>query len=428
MRISKKVAEIWLKLFKKIEIYATILDNNVKYNYRKAVTQYMNRFELVVPCHFGLEAVVKREIYDLGYEITRVEDGRVSFEGDAEAICRANIFLRGAERVLLQVGRFKAATFDELFENVKALPWENYIPKDGRFWVKKASSIKSKLFSPSDIQSIVKKAMVERMKRSYHIDWFPEDGAQYPVRVFLYKDEVMVTLDTSGDSLHKRGYRLATSKAPLTETLAASLIMLTPWHADRILVDPFCGSGTFLIEAAMMAANMAPGMNRSFLSEDWKNIIKRKYWYEAMDEANDLLDDTVKVDIQGYDIDGDIVKAARANAQSAGVDHMIHFQQRPVNALSHPKKYGFIISNPPYGERIEEKKNLPALYTEIGERFAALDAWSMYLITSYEDAEKYIGRKADKNRKIYNGMLKTYFYQFMGPRPPKRSQENRNVD
>ena len=259
--------------------------------------------------------------------------------------------------------------------------------------------------------------MVERMKEHYHVSWFPEDGAKFPLRVFLYKDIVTIGIDTSGDSLHKRGYRTLTS-----------LIMLTPWNKDRILVDPFCGSGTFPIEAAMMAANMAPGMNRSFLSEDWKNIIKRKYWYEAMDEANDLLDDTVKVDIQGYDIDGDIVKAARANAQSAGVDHMIHFQQRPVNALSHPKKYGFIISNPPYGERIEEKKNLPALYTEIGERFAALDAWSMYLITSYEDAEKYIGRKADKNRKIYNGMLKTYFYQFMGPRPPKRSQENRNVD
>ena len=198
--------------------------------------------------------------------------------------------------------------------------------------------------------------------------------------------------------------------------------MLTPWNKDRILVDPFCGSGTFPIEAAMMAANMAPGMNRSFLSEDWKNIIKRKCWYDAMDEANDLLDDTVKVDIQGYDIDGDIVKAARANAQSAGVDHMIHFQQRPVNALSHPKKYGFIISNPPYGERIEEKKNLPALYTEIGERFAALDAWSMYLITSYEKAENDIGRKADKNRKIYNGMLKTYYYQFLGPRPPKKNR------
>ena len=389
---------------------------------------FMDTYELVVPCHFGLEAVTKREIYDLGYEITRVEDGRVTFAGDAEAICRANIFLRSAERVLLQVGRFRATTFDELFEGIKALPWEDYIPKDGKFWVKKASSIKSKLFSPSDIQSIAKKAMVERLKNVYRLNWFPEDGAPYPVRIFLLKDEVMVTLDTSGDSLHKRGYRLMTSKAPLTETLAAALIMLTPWKKDRILVDPFCGSGTFPIEAAMMAANMAPGMNRSFLSEDWKNIIKRKYWYEAMDEANDLLDDTVKVDIQGYDIDGDIVKAARANAQSAGVDHMIHFQQRPVNALSHPKKYGFIISNPPYGERIEEKKNLPALYTEIGERFAALDAWSMYLITSYEDAEKYIGRKADKNRKIYNGMLKTYFYQFMGPRPPKRSQENRNVD
>ena len=244
----------------------------------------------------------------------------------------------------------------------------------------------------------------------------------------MYPGSQRTGQNSRGDSLHKRGYRTLTSKAPITETLAAALIMLTPWNKDRILVDPFCGSGTFPIEAAMMAANMAPGMNRSFLSEDWKNIIKRKYWYEAMDEANDLLDDTVKVDIQGYDIDGDIVKAARANAQSAGVDHMIHFQQRPVNALSHPKKYGFIISNPPYGERIEEKKNLPALYTEIGERFAALDAWSMYLITSYEDAEKYIGRKADKNRKIYNGMLKTYFYQFMGPRPPKRSQENRNVD
>ena len=388
----------------------------------------MNTFELIVPCHFGLEAVMKKEILDLGYEVSQVEDGRVTFIGDAEAICRANIFLRTTERVLLKVGSFHAETFEDLFQGTRAIPWEEYLPKDAKFWVAKASSIKSKLFSPSDIQSIMKKAMVERMKKAYGIDWFPENGASFPLRVFLHKDTVTVALDTTGESLHKRGYRTLTSKAPITETLAAALIMLTPWKSDRILVDPFCGSGTFPIEAAMMAANMAPGMNRSFLSEDWKNIIKRKYWYEAMDEANDLLDDTVKVDIQGYDIDGDIVKAARANAQSAGVDHMIHFQQRPVNALSHPKKYGFIISNPPYGERIEEKKNLPALYTEIGERFAALDAWSMYLITSYEDAEKYIGRKADKNRKIYNGMLKTYFYQFMGPRPPKRSQENRNVD
>ena len=379
----------------------------------------MKTFDLVVPCHFGLEAVTKREIYDLGYEITKVEDGRVTFTGDAEAICRANIFLRGAERVLLLVGRFHATTFDELFEGIKALPWEDYIPKDGKFWVKKASSIKSKLFSPSDIQSIAKKAMVERMKQSYHIDWFPEDGASYPVRIFLLKDEVMVTIDTSGDSLHKRGYRLATSKAPLTETLAASLIMLTPWKKDRILVDPFCGSGTFPIEAAMMAAGIAPGMNRSFTAEQWTNLIPKQLWYDAVEEAQEMVDLNVEVDIQGYDIDGEVVKAARENAKRAGVDSLIHFQQREVAALHHPKKYGFIITNPPYGERLEEKADLPALYKQIGQAYAGLDSWSLYMITSYEDAVRYIGRKADKNRKIYNGMIRTYFYQFMGPKPPK---------
>ena len=384
----------------------------------------MKTFELTAPCHFGLEAVLKKVILDLGYEISLVEDGRVTFIGDDEAICRANVFLRTAERVLLKAGSFKAETFEELFQGTRNIPWEDFIPEDGKFWVAKASSIKSKLFSPSDIQSIMKKAMVERLKNRYGVTWFPENGASYPLRVFLYKDMVTVGIDTSGESLHKRGYRTLTSKAPITETLAAALILLTPWNRDRILVDPFCGSGTFPIEAAMMAANMAPGMNRSFLAEEWRNVIKRKCWYEAMDEAGDLVEEDVQVDIQGYDVDGDIVKAARSNAQSAGVDHMIHFQQRPVSALSHPKKYGFIISNPPYGERIEEKENLPALYREIGERFAALDAWSMYLITSYEDAQKYIGRKADKNRKIYNGMLKTYFYQFMGPKPPRRSQEN----
>ena len=381
----------------------------------------MKTFELIAPCHFGLEAVLKKEILDLGYEISLVEDGRVTFIGDDEAICRANVFLRTAERVLLKAGSFKAETFEELFQGTRNIPWEDFIPEDGKFWVTKASSIKSKLFSPSDIQSIMKKAMVERLKNRYGVTWFPENGASYPLRVFLYKDMVTVGIDTSGESLHKRGYRTLTSKAPITETLAAALILLTPWNRDRILVDPFCGSGTFPIEAAMMAANIAPGMNRSFLAEEWRNVIKRKCWYEAMDEAGDLVEEDVQVDIQGYDVDGDIVKAARSNARSAGVDHMIHFQRRPVSAMSHPKKYGFIISNPPYGERIEEKENLPALYREIGERFAALDAWSMYLITSYEDAQKYIGRKADKNRKIYNGMLKTYFYQFMGPRPPRRS-------
>lgn len=383
-------------------------------------------YELIAPCHFGLEAVLKKEILDLGYEISQVEDGKVTFLGDAEAICRANIFLRTTERILLKVGSFKAVTFEELFQGTKALPWEEYIPQDGRFWVKKANSIKSKLFSPSDIQSIMKKAMVERMKGAYGITWFPEDGASYPLRVFLYKDVVTVAMDTSGDSLHKRGYRTLTSKAPITETLAAALLMLTPWKPDRILVDPFCGSGTFPIEAAMMAANMAPGMNREFLAEEWKNLIPKKCWYEAMDEANDLVKDDISVDIQGYDIDGEIVRAARANAAAAGVDHLIHFQQRPVSQLSHPKKYGFLITNPPYGERIEDKKNLPELYKTIGERFAALDSWSAYIITAYEDTERYFGRKADKNRKIYNGMMKTYFYQFMGPKPPSRNPGRQN--
>ena len=380
----------------------------------------MRTFDLLVPCHFGLEAVLKREIYDLGYEITKVEDGRVTFEGDEEAICRANIFLRTAERVMIQVGRFKATTFEELFQGIKNLPWEEYIPEDGKFWVKKASSINSKLFSPSDIQSIAKKAMVERMKQKYHKEWYKEDGAAYPVRIFLLKDEVTVALDTSGDSLHKRGYRTMTSKAPLTETLAASLIMLTPWRKDRILVDPFCGSGTFPIEAAMIAANIAPGMNRDFTAEEWTNMIDRKLWYECVKEAEDMIDTTVKVDIQGYDIDGDVIKAARENAKRAGVEHMIHFQQRAVADLSHPKKYGFIITNPPYGERLEDKADLPALYTQIGQAYQRLDSWSMFLITSYTETEKYIGRKADKNRKIYNGMLKTYFYQFLGPKPPKK--------
>lgn len=383
----------------------------------------MNTFEIITPCHFGLEAVLKKEIYDLGYEILKVEDGRVTFEGDAEAVCRANIFLRTAERVLVKAGEFQAETFDELFEGIKAIPWEQYIPRDGKFWVTKASSIKSKLFSPSDIQSIVKKAMVERLKGSYHVEWFEETGASYPLRIFLLKDRVTVALDTTGESLHKRGYRTMTSKAPITETLAAALILLTPWRKDRILLDPFCGSGTFPIEAAMMAANIAPGMNRSFTAEEWTNLIDRKLWYETVEEAQELVEAEIEVDIQGYDIDGEVVKAARENAKRAGVDHLIHFQQRPVEATSHPKKYGFLITNPPYGERLEEKEALPKLYGEIGEVLKRLDSWSAYIITSYEDAERYMGRKADKNRKIYNGMLKTYFYQFLGPKPPKRSRQ-----
>ncbi|MBQ9119154.1 MAG: class I SAM-dependent RNA methyltransferase [Lachnospiraceae bacterium] len=376
-------------------------------------------YEYISPCHFGLEAVLKRELQDLDYEIVQVEDGRVTYRGDESVIARANTFLRTTERVLLKVAKFHAETFDELFEKTKELPWENFIPRDGKFWVAKATSIKSKLFSPSDIQSIMKKAIVERLKKVYHLDWFSESGASYPIRVTFMKDEITIGIDTSGESLHKRGYRRLTSKAPITETLAAALISLTPWKRDRILVDPFCGSGTIPIEAAMMGLNMAPGRNRSFLAETWDNLVPERVFTEARKEADDLVLRDVTMNIQGYDIDKDVIGAARQNAILAGVDKQIHFQARPVAELSSPKKYGFIITNPPYGERLEEKAALPALYKEMGAAFAKLDTWSYYLITSYEDAQKYLGRTADKNRKIYNGMLKTYFYQFSGPKPPK---------
>ncbi|MCH5257725.1 MAG: class I SAM-dependent RNA methyltransferase [Lachnospiraceae bacterium] len=367
-----------------------------------------------------MESVLKREIINLGYEIEAVEDGRVTFVGDSNAVCRANIFLRSAERVLIKIGSFHAETFEELFQGTKNLPWENYITEDGRFWVAKAASVKSKLFSPSDIQSIVKKAMVERLKTIYHKEWFDESGESFPIRIFLMKDEVVMGLDTTGDSLHKRGYRKLTAKAPIAENLAAALIMLTPWKGDRILVDPFCGSGTFPIEAAMMAAGIAPGMKRSFLAQEWGHIVPSQYWKQALDEAESMVNLDVETDIQGYDIDNKMVSISRENARLAGVEHLIHFQRRGIDQLSHPKKYGFLVTNPPYGERIEEKENLPAIYRELGERYLALDSWSMYVITAFEQAEHYIGRKADKNRKIYNGMMKTYYYQYIGAKPPYR--------
>ena len=382
----------------------------------------MDKMEWIAPCHFGLESVLKREIQDLGYETVQVEDGRVTFCGGIEAVCRANIFLRTAERILLKVGSFPAVTFEELFDRTKEIPWEDYIPEDGKFWVAKAASVKSRLFSPSDIQSIMKKARVERLKSKYHMQWFQESGASYPVRVFLMKDIVTVGIDTTGISLHKRGYRPAAGKAPIAENLAAALILLTPWKKDRILVDPFCGSGTFPIEAAMMAANIAPGMNRSFIAETWANLVEKRAWYEAVNESHDMIRDEIETDIQGYDADPEVLRTARRNAEDAGVAHLIHFQQREVKDLSHPKKYGFIITNPPYGERLEEKSALPQLYREFGEAFRRLDSWSAYMITSYEDAERYFGRKADRNRKIYNGMLRTYFYQFQGPKPPKKKR------
>lgn len=380
----------------------------------------MQEYEWIAPCHFGTEAVCKKEIMRLGYEIVEVEDGKVTFRGGIDAMCRANVFLRTAERVLLKVASFEAVTYDELFEKTKQIPWEEIIPRGGRFWVKKANSVKSKLFSPSDIQSIMKKAMVERLKLSYHVNWFPEDEEDYPLRVTIIKDKVTIGLDTSGTSLHKRGYRKMTVKAPITETLAASLIMLTPWKWDRYLIDPFCGSGTIPIEAAMIGANIAPGMNRTFLSMDWTSLNTSFQFKRAVEEAKDVIKKDNPAVIQGYDIDGECIKMAMANAEMAGVDDLIHLQKRPVSQLSSPRQYGFIITNPPYGERLEDRDGVRKLYSEMGKVFNELDTWSKYIITAFDEAEQYIGKKADKNRKLYNGMMKTYFLQYMGPKPPKK--------
>ena len=382
----------------------------------------MKQYELIAPCHFGMEAVLKREIQNLGYEISQVDNGKVTFFGDAAAIARANIFLRTTERILLKIDSFRATSFDDLFEAVKAIPWADYIPEDGKFWVTKANSVSSKLFSPSDIQKIVKKAMVEKLKQTYHTDWFEETGASYPLRISIVKDIVTIGLDTTGESLHKRGYRKFTAPAPVTETLAAAMILLAPWHADRMLIDPFCGSGTFPIEAAMIAANIAPGMNRKFTAQKWTNIIDKQLLYDAVDEAEDMINLDVETDIQGLDIDADVIRKARSNAENAGVEKLIHFQERSVADLSHHKKYGFIITNPPYGERLEDKETLPGIYSAFGRQFAKLDSWSAYMITSYEDAVFFFGRMLFLFCLFFNGMLKTYFYSFQGPKPPKKEK------
>lgn len=391
----------------------------------------MKQYELIAPCHFGMEAVLKREIADLGYEISNVENGKVTFLGDAEAIVRANIFLRTTERILLKTASFRAVTFDELFESIKAVPWELYLPKDAKFWVTKANSVSSRLFSPRDIQKIVKKAIVERMKQVYHVDYFEESGASYPLRISIVKDVVTVGIDTTGESLHKRGYRKFTAPAPVTETLAAAMILLSPWHADRLLVDPFCGSGTIPIEAAMIALDMAPGMNREFIAEEWGNLIPKKVWYDAADEAQERIRTDTELSIQGYDLDEEVLKMARANAKLAGVESYIHFQKREIKEFSSPKSYGFVISNPPYGERLSTKEEMFALYRELGKIMSDNKTWSFFLLSGYEDAQKAIAaggsrKKATKNRKIYNGMMKTYLYQYMGDKPPKRKEKRNN--
>lgn len=383
----------------------------------------MQRFELIVPCHFGLESVCKKEIHDLGYEVSLVSDGKVHFIGDAEAIVRANIFLRTGERVLIKLGSFHAESYEDLYQGTKALPLEEVLPVDASFWVTKASSVKSKLFSPRDIQSVMKKAMVDRLSGIYHVNTFSEHGAKYPFRVSLFKDEVTVCLDSSGESLHKRGYRLKMGKAPIKETLAAALILLSKWREDAPFVDPMCGAGTFPIETAMIAANIAPGMDRSFTAEEWENLIPKKEWYAAITEAEDMVDRHLletkenrfgkMVDIQGYDIDPAMIPVCRENAERAGVLSLIHFQERDIAKMSHGKKHGVLMTNPPYGERIEDKRNLPLLYTELREAYEGLNDWQLFVITAYEQAEKYLG-KSFKNRKIYNGMMKTYLYQYKG--------------
>lgn len=376
--------------------------------------------ELVAPCNFAVEAVLSREIKNLGYEISKVEDGRVTFLADAEGICRSNLWLRTAERILVKVREFEAYTFEELFEKTKKIKWHEWLPKDSEFPVAKASSIKSKLFSTSDIQSIVKKAVVESLKSRYKVKWFEETGERYPIHVFLNKDKVALYLDTSGLSLHKRGYRELSNEAPIKETLAALMVQLTPWKPDRTLIDPFCGSGTIPIEAAMIGLNIAPGLKRNFVSESWR-WIDRKLWEKAREEARSLIREDVELNIQGYDIDEAALKVARNNARLAGLEDRIHFQKRDARELSSKDKYGFIITNPPYGERLSDLKSVESLYREMGKVFSKLDTWSFYIITSHEEFERFFGRKADKKRKLYNGMMRTDLYQFFGPKPPKPS-------
>lgn len=380
----------------------------------------MKNIELTAPCNFGLEAILSREVRNLGYETTKVEDGRVSFMTDEMGICKSNLWLRTAERVLIKIAEFHAETYEELFQNTKRLKWNEWLPKDAEFPVAKAASVKSKLFSTSDIQAIVKKAVVESMKAKYKIEWFPENGSKYPIHVFINKDRVMIYIDTSGLSLHKRGYRERASEAPIKETLAAALVLLTPWRDDRVLVDPFCGSGTIAIEAAMIGLNIAPGLKHEFVFKDW-NSQYRGLWKSAKAEAEAMIKKDIKLKIQAYDIDESVLRTARKNAELAGVDGQIHFQKRNVSEMSSNDSYGFIVTNPPYGERLQDRKSVELLYKTMGEVFKKLDTWSFYVITSFEEFEKKFGKRADKKRKLYNGMMKADLFQFFGPKPPKRN-------
>ncbi|MDR2903823.1 MAG: class I SAM-dependent RNA methyltransferase [Clostridiales bacterium] len=377
----------------------------------------MAKLNLIATSTFGLEATVKREVQRLGFDDIKVSDGRIDFSGDLSAIPRANIWLRSADRVYLVIGEFKALTFDELFEGTKALPWDEWIPKDGKFTVI-VKSVKSQLFSVSDCQAIVKKAVVEKLKQKYKVDWFEETGAEYKIQVGLLRDVATLVIDTSGAGLHKRGYRQDSVIAPIKETLAAAMIELSYWRKDRVLLDPMCGSGTIPVEAAMMAKNIAPGLTRNFASEEWQRIGK-KIWQQARDEANDLIDKDAAPEIYASDISRAATDAAKQNAIKADVKRYIKFETKPFNEVTLPTEYGVAIMNPPYGERIGEKTEVDELYRDIGKLLKDNRKWSTYVITSNEEFEKFFGRRADAKRKLFNGMLKTDYYQYYGERPPK---------
>ncbi|NLY86533.1 MAG: class I SAM-dependent RNA methyltransferase [Tissierellia bacterium] len=375
----------------------------------------MANLELIATATFGLEAVVKRELINLGYTDLKVDNGKVTFKGTEKDIPKANIWLRTADRVLLKMGEFKALTFDELFEKTKALPWEEWIPVDGNFVVE-GKSKDSKLFSISDCQRIVEKAIVEKLKTKYDVTWFQKTGPKYTVEVALLKDMATLTIDTSGEGLHKRGYRSRQGEAPIKETLAAAMVLLSYWNKDRVLFDPFCGSGTIPIEAAMIGKNMAPGIDRSFASEKWPRI-KKEYWTEARREALKAIDTKSKLHILGCDIDKKAILRARDNAANFGLEDDIVFFNKDFREVELKNEYGVVITNPPYGERIGEKKEVEKLYKDLDAKFRELDTWSVYVITSDEDFEKHYGKKANKKRKLYNGRIKVDYYQYYGPKP-----------
>lgn len=368
------------------------------------------QFDLIATATFGIESVTAKELKALGYDNLTVENGRVTFEGDEMDIAIANTWLRTADRVLIKVKEFKATSFEELFNGTTSIDWAQYIPVNGFIHVV-GKSIKSTLHSVPDCQSIVKKAIVKSMQQTYNVNWFSEDGPTYKVEVAILKDMVTLTIDTSGPGLHKRGYRANSGSAPLKETLAASLVLLSRWTPDLILEDPFCGSGTILIEAAMIAKNIAPGLHRSFVCEDWP-IIGKEVFEDVRENARNVIKNDLELQIHGFDIDGRVIATARANAKKAGLENDIHFQRRDVREYSSNKYAGVIITNPPYGERLSDEAEIKELYNVLGKIKKSLNTWDTYVLTSYERFESYFGRKSDKNRKLYNGKLKCYYYQY----------------